>query len=624
MTALVGRTSFAGALFTLPLVALGVAWCLPDAAGLILVAAGLACVLAALASIHSAAVRDRALGALRGGLRSAAIRAERPFDEWRRGASALALVVPAFVLAVILLPVALWRPALDFKIGSPPRVESPPPRQSGADESDTTGPVDASGSAAAESGAGGEPSSGGATDTGSGLRSSPSEASLSDPWLLRRVLLTATPSRDDLPTGNLGALYLRGIVLPSIDDAGRFNDDDEAFIVRRDADDGDSDGWTRIGDRAPAAGAIDFDIRQFAIAHDATGWTILHAPPVAAAVARRTLRSATEAAVLLPPAKGEWVDYRVRCRAPTSAPYPTDRTHVAARDARTLALPAGIPVVDLLGAIARKVTNGAGTDLARVRSVVRHLRENWAYEPIDEELTGMAALDVFVADRKGTCVQFAEASAVMLRSIGIPARVVHGFLARNWDASLGHYFARGRDYHAWIEVDFDGCGWVTFDATPIAPGDLEVSNAQRPAPTTDASEPAPDGLSGLTDALQSANGGIRDSVSEHPGLWAVALLVSVLTLARVLKSRHERLNGIDTSSAWDRTPWGRLLAALARHGHRRRPAQTALEFAAHVAASDTALAPFVDLTRRQQAARFGGVELGPDELGRIDALRAML
>lgn len=64
------------------------------------------------------------------------------------------------------------------------------------------------------------------------------------------------------------------------------------------------------------------------------------------------------------------------------------------------------------------------------------------------------------------CELFAASLTLILRSHGIPARYVVGFLAREYNNSGGYATIRVRDAHAWVEAYFEGKGWVTLDATP--------------------------------------------------------------------------------------------------------------------------------------------------------------
>src|SRR5262245_66334104 len=56
--------------------------------------------------------------------------------------------------------------------------------------------------------------------------------------------------------------------------------------------------------------------------------------------------------------------------------------------------------------------------------------------------------------------------AVMLRTLGIPTRVVNGFRGGELNDLTGRYIVRERDAHSWVEVYFPEYGWVTFDPTP--------------------------------------------------------------------------------------------------------------------------------------------------------------
>ena len=84
---------------------------------------------------------------------------------------------------------------------------------------------------------------------------------------------------------------------------------------------------------------------------------------------------------------------------------------------------------------------------------------------------GIPPLVAFVTrTRAGYCQHFAGAMALMLRYLGIPARVAAGFTSGAFDpASPGnrrHWRVNDRNAHAWVEVWFKGYGWLPFDPTP--------------------------------------------------------------------------------------------------------------------------------------------------------------
>ena len=92
-------------------------------------------------------------------------------------------------------------------------------------------------------------------------------------------------------------------------------------------------------------------------------------------------------------------------------------------------------------------------------------------------LTATAPLVDFVTrTRAGYCQHFAGAMALMLRYLGVPARVAVGFSSGTYDPKAGVWRVTDHDAHAWVEVWFRGYGWLPFDPTPAArPGRGQLS-----------------------------------------------------------------------------------------------------------------------------------------------------
>ena len=78
--------------------------------------------------------------------------------------------------------------------------------------------------------------------------------------------------------------------------------------------------------------------------------------------------------------------------------------------------------------------------------------------------------------KKGHCEYFASSMAVMLRTLGIPSRVVTGFQSGVYNPMTGWQVIRASDAHSWVEAWIEGRGWTTFDPTPFDPsgGDAGV------------------------------------------------------------------------------------------------------------------------------------------------------
>jgi transglutaminase-like putative cysteine protease len=90
-------------------------------------------------------------------------------------------------------------------------------------------------------------------------------------------------------------------------------------------------------------------------------------------------------------------------------------------------------------------------------------------------------VDFVTRTRKGYCQHFAGAMALMLRDLGIPARVAAGFNSGSYDKHTGEWTVTDHDAHTWVEVWFRGWGWLPFDPTPSrggAAGAYSASSAQ--------------------------------------------------------------------------------------------------------------------------------------------------
>lgn len=79
-----------------------------------------------------------------------------------------------------------------------------------------------------------------------------------------------------------------------------------------------------------------------------------------------------------------------------------------------------------------------------------------------------ALVEFLTVGKRGFCEQYASAMAVMLRTVGVPARVAVGFTAGVQDGD--RRVISTSDAHAWVEAWFPGVGWTTFDPTPLADG----------------------------------------------------------------------------------------------------------------------------------------------------------
>ena len=119
--------------------------------------------------------------------------------------------------------------------------------------------------------------------------------------------------------------------------------------------------------------------------------------------------------------------------------------------------------------LATRVAGSEQTPLGRARAIERYLTTNGYYSNEDtaasrpghrsDRLQRMLEADQLIGDDE----QYAALMALMLHSLGVNARVVMGLYPPDGGQSATLH---GGDVHAWVEVEFDGVGWQTFDPTP--------------------------------------------------------------------------------------------------------------------------------------------------------------
>ena len=126
--------------------------------------------------------------------------------------------------------------------------------------------------------------------------------------------------------------------------------------------------------------------------------------------------------------------------------------------------------------LARRMRDEAGSDRAFVEAVLRMLHEQEFYYTLEPPPLGSNPVDRFLFDtRRGFCEHYASAFSVMMRSVGIPARVVLGYQGGEVNPLGGHLIVRQSDAHAWTEIWIDNLGWWRVDPTAaVAPERVDI------------------------------------------------------------------------------------------------------------------------------------------------------
>jgi transglutaminase-like putative cysteine protease len=120
-------------------------------------------------------------------------------------------------------------------------------------------------------------------------------------------------------------------------------------------------------------------------------------------------------------------------------------------------------------------------------AVLRHIRSagyTYTLEPGLYGATSNDAIDEFWLDRKlGFCEHYASAFVVVMRAMGVPARIVTGYQGVDAEPQEGYWIVRQRNAHAWAEIWQAGSGWIRIDPTAaVAPDRVQRGRSLRPPP----------------------------------------------------------------------------------------------------------------------------------------------
>jgi transglutaminase-like putative cysteine protease len=306
--------------------------------------------------------------------------------------------------------------------------------------------------------------------------------------------------------------------------------------------------------------------------------------------------------------------------------------------------------------LAGQIAASASNDYDKAVAIENYLRTQYGYTLQLPSTTLNDPLANFLFDRKqGHCEYFASSMAVMLRTLGIPTRVVNGFRSNEFNDLTGNYVVRAKNAHTWVEAYFPGYGWQTFDPTPSAAGsaprgwdrallylDAAASFWREWIISYDSSHQLELGqaaLAGTVGAWERSRTWARqhydamlkwaqhkqERIERAPGRWAavgfvIGLLVLLLGNAvrmlrwiqQMMLQAYPEKSPQQAASIW----YERMARSLARRGIRKTSAQTPKEFVKKI--DDQTLRAKVDrFTEAYEGARFGR---SPDDAQRLPEL----
>lgn len=129
------------------------------------------------------------------------------------------------------------------------------------------------------------------------------------------------------------------------------------------------------------------------------------------------------------------------------------------------------PGLERVISMTHKLCENEPTDSERALKILHYLSESGEFDyslKMDIVDPSVDPVEDFLMNRKaGHCEYFASAMVIMLRGIGVPARVISGFMGGDYDSSRDLFQVRQLHAHTWVEAFLDG-RWVSFDPTPAS------------------------------------------------------------------------------------------------------------------------------------------------------------
>jgi transglutaminase-like putative cysteine protease len=326
--------------------------------------------------------------------------------------------------------------------------------------------------------------------------------------------------------------------------------------------------------------------------------------------------------------------------------------------ARYLRLPQLDPRVPQLAA---QITASARNNFDKAGAIENYLMTRYGYTlQLPQTMVKDPIANFLFVRKQGHCEYFASSMAVMLRTQGIPSRVVNGFRSDEFNDLTGNYVVRAKNAHSWVEAYFPGYGWAPFDPTP-AGGSGTPQGWGRLALYVDAmasfwrdwivsydtshqyilGQAAVNGTRGIWEgariwaatryqAMLKWARRSQDRVENSPGRWALlgaGITVGLLllgNLGRIARWLHERWlrahperSPEQAAAMW----YGRMARAVAKRGVEKPAAQTPQEFVKKI--EDPRLRePVARFTNVYESARFGNsaedVQRLPELYGEVE------
>ena len=300
--------------------------------------------------------------------------------------------------------------------------------------------------------------------------------------------------------------------------------------------------------------------------------------------------------------------------------------------------------------LAKRVTRTSKDRYSKAMALERYLRSNYRYSlllrgtPNSKDPLAMFLFDV----RAGHCEYFASSMTIMLRQLGIPARLVNGFRTGEYNSIGNNWTVRQHHAHSWVEAYFPPYGWIEFDPTPTDPGQPKTGFVRLLSDLTDAidlwwwegvlnydSSKQYRVLSVTYAALDKCRhsvesffvhayekGRVSISIDQTRSIasafgkgWLVCAVLIPLAVLMLIRRWRRRISGLirrvwhhDDPKTVAASFFAEALDLLGDRGFKLDRSQTALEFALSLQGKPPG-DPFLALTQMYYAIRFGPPDL---------------
>ncbi|MCR9246165.1 MAG: transglutaminaseTgpA domain-containing protein [bacterium] len=279
-----------------------------------------------------------------------------------------------------------------------------------------------------------------------------------------------------------------------------------------------------------------------------------------------------------------------------------DQVHSRGTRLGLLTLPAELDrerYLDLLDSF-----GASGTTSEITQRIAAGLAARCRYDRIEPTGPYLYTIDNFLfadGDRRGYCMHFASAAAIMLRLRGIPCRIGVGLYGGEQDRREPEARIYGSQHaHAWVEIYMQNRGYVVFDPTP--PDERGRRMPSELAPTAEA-----DDVAAADAAGPGFWSGLLDFLLQPWLLLSIIVLAIVATLWPGSRPAEPEIV-VPRSIKTARRMLVRILRALASRGHLRQRGQTLEQFGAILGTHDRLPEDVALAFRTYQEVRFGGYE----------------